>query len=215
MTSSNTPTLWEAMQAQLEDLVRTWFTSMPARVVSFDRATQSISAQPLIMAVDEDERGERRATALPVVNHVPVAFIGNGAGFRLNFDLSAGDTVLLVHTCASLDRWLSKGGLVDPEDPRRFDLTDAVAIPSVHDFAHALQNLTANPFIGYNGAGIEFTGSEIHAGGSSALALLDELSTLRTAFLAHIHPGGTISGNTAVTNTLVPSFAGTGVLKGS
>jgi len=109
--------------------------ALPGRVESYDAATQKANVQPLIMDEDFDDLGERVAQRLPVVTNVPVCFPGAG-GYRVTFPMAIGNTVLLVFSSSSLDRWLSRGGEVDPEDDRHHHISDAVAIPGLFDFAH-------------------------------------------------------------------------------
>lgn len=128
-----TPSLVDAVrraaQAELADVN----VAIPARVESFDPTTQRCSAQPLIRRAYRDEAGERVGDAsarLPVINDVPVVFPGAGA-FSITFPVTKGDTVLLIFSQASIDKWLSRGDDVDPLDDRRHSLNDAIAIPGL------------------------------------------------------------------------------------
>ena len=107
------------------------------------------------------------------------------------------DVVLLVFCSASLDKWLDRGGEVDPLSDRRHALSDAIAFTGLQSRA-----TDANPQI-------EFTASgEIHAGGS------DELVTF-AEFMRHTHvTAGTGSPVTPTPITGGP-LEGTAVLKGS
>lgn len=109
--------------------------SLPGRIESYDAATQRATVQPLVMESHTDDLGERVAELLPVVTDVPIMFPGSGA-YRITWPVAAGDTVLLVFSSSSLDRWLARGGEVDPEDDRHHNISDAVAIPGLFDFAH-------------------------------------------------------------------------------
>lgn len=196
----NTKTLSGVMQKHVHLGTRGIRVALPARVESYDAATHTCSAQPLIMDGRIDASGERVVERLPVVTDVPVCFPGSG-GARFKFPVSVGDTVLLVFASSSLDLWLAQGGEVDPGDDRRHHLSDAIAITGIQDRAHAGD---ATPMI-------EITTTEIHAGGSNPLVL-------RSEFLAHTHA-------TAATGTPSPpvpgpsgsagSFPGTTVLKGA
>jgi hypothetical protein len=70
----------------------------------------------------------------PKIVSVPVVF-PRSRYFSLTYPIEKDDTVLLVFTERSMDRWLRSGGTVDPRDPRRHDLTDAVAIPGLYPFS--------------------------------------------------------------------------------
>lgn len=183
--STRSPTLSEVILAALEDQTSLLHTTMPGRVESYDAATQSASVQPLIKREYDDEDGHHVET-LPVVKDVPVAFPGAGA-WRLTFPLAVGDTVLIVWTMASLERWLRTGGLVEPGDPRHHSASDAIVYPGVRDYAHALSGVSSSSLVlGNASVHVEVTGSEVKAGGSNALALAAALTRLYAAIVAAI-----------------------------
>lgn len=211
----NTPTLWEAVMHVLNETVASWFTSLPGRIESYDPTTQSCSVQPLIKEVTRGEDGAREVKPLAIVNGVPVVFPGGG-GYHLTFPLAKGDTVLLVMSTWSLDRWKAKGGTVDPEDERRQDISDAVAFAQLRDFTNAIPDVpTDGMSIGHNdGPRIKITTSQIQAGGTAKLALDSDLQALKTVFtnwvVAPTDGGGALK-------TLLASWspAGTSTLRGS
>ena len=122
------------LQAQLR---RSLWTALPGRVQSFDGSKQSADIEPLIHDTWEAEDRTNQTGPLPVIPSVPVCFPGSGA-FRVTFPVSKGDTGLLVFCARSIDRWLSEGGSVDPQDDRTHDLSDAVFIPGLTDFGHPI-----------------------------------------------------------------------------
>lgn len=197
---ASTPTLAEAIRRALEARASEICTAIPARVESYDPATQRCSAQPLIRRGYEDETGARQVERLPVVTDVPVVFPGAGA-YSITFPVAKGDTVLLVFSQASLDKWLQSGKDIDPLDDRRHSLTDAIAIPGLRHAAH--------PEGGSAAGALVLTAPAIHAGGTAALALASELEGLRAA-IADALNGNAIPG---VAGGLGP-YDGTSVLKG-
>ncbi len=197
--AARTPTLAEALTGALDSRLSDVFTALPGRVEKYSSSTRRADVKPLIKRTTLDEEGNRIAESLPVITDVPVMFPGSG-GVRVSFPVAVGDVVLLVFASASLDKWLDRGGEVDPLSDRRHSLSDAIAIPGL-----TARTSDADPMI-------EFTSNgQIHAGGSEPLVL-------RSEFLAHTHatagtgaPSPPISGapGSAVT------FPGTAVLKGS
>lgn len=156
MTETPTPSLAEVLRAALAADRADLHGPMPGRVTSFDAGRRRASVQPLLRRGFLDEAGRRQSELLPIVNDVPVIFLGSG-GARIKFPVRPGDIVLLLFAEASLDLWLAKGGDVDPGDDRRFSLSDGIAIPGLMHAAGDAARL------------IEFTDTEILLGGAAAL----------------------------------------------
>ncbi len=121
----------------LTQLRRSLWTALPGRVQSFDGSKQAADIEPLVHDTWEAEDGTSQTGSLPVIPSVPVCFPGSG-GWRVTFPVSKGDTGLLVFCSRSIDRWLSEGGSVDPQDDRTHDLSDAVFIPGLTYFGHPI-----------------------------------------------------------------------------
>ncbi len=132
--SDDIPSMYEAIVSAIEARITSLFGPMPAKVTAYDYSTQKVSVQPLIYRAREDEEGDRVAERLGIVENVPLMFPGGGA-YRVTWPVNVGDLVLLVFADSSMDRWLARGGEVDPEDDRRFHLSDAVAIPGMYHYA--------------------------------------------------------------------------------
>jgi hypothetical protein len=177
------PSLAEVIRAFVREGAADLHVSIPAKVVRVELAKGLVDAQPLVKDLFEGQ-----AVSVPVITNVPIVWPGAG-GFRLTFPIAVGDTVLLVFSDRSLDLWLEKGGEVDPKDPRRHTLSDAIAIPGLRSFSA--------PWSGAAADGVTL-GKD---GGTYQPAALgqdvrDELDDLRTKFGSHTH---------AVTVTVDPS----------
>lgn len=229
---SRTPSLADVFHKALDNQLLDMHFSIPARVTRYDNTKQLVDAQPLIKTAYLDEEEAQVVERLPVVTNVPVMFM-SGGGFRLTLPVAVGDTVWLFFSEASLDKWLSQGGEVDPVDYRRNALTDAVAFPGVRDFAHALASAPASTLsLGKDGGGptIEITGSQIQAGGTQQLALFVDFTQVREFLkeqfdtaLGHKHTcsaagspsGPPIAGSGEGTGFAVPEGTGTSTLRGA
>ena len=126
-----------------------------------------------------------------MVTGVPVVF-PMGAFGGVTFPVQVGDTVLLVCSSSSLDAWLAgNGGEVDPQDDRRHDLSDAIAIPGLR--ATPLPSGTTDTAATVvNGATVRL-GSSNAAGAVVVQSALDTLgAALVTAItaLTAVSPGG-------------------------
>jgi hypothetical protein len=180
--ASRTPLFAEAIKSIIEARLKHVHTALPGRVEKYDAAKQLVNVQPLIQVKYRAEDGTEILESLPIVVNVPVAFPGAN-GFRVTFPIVQGDTVLLVFSESSLDRWLSQGGLVDPVDHvARHELTDAIAIPGLRDFAHALASApTDRATFGHDtGMQIHIDESTISLGGDDASEGVGLGATIKT-----------------------------------
>ena len=103
-------------------------TAMPAEISSYDSGTNLAIVVPVLQRkyVKDDD-----PVNLPLISNVPVAFPRMGEGF-LRFPVNSGDSGMLVFQERSIDRWLELGRRIDPEDPRKFSLSDAVFVPGLN-----------------------------------------------------------------------------------
>jgi hypothetical protein len=111
-----------AIQTQLKDV----HTMLPGQIIKFDPATQLADIQPLLKRKVGD-----KLINLPVLASVPVRFLKSKA-FTITFPLVAGDEVSLYFIERSIDNWLTEGGIQSPNDTRKFDLSDAYAVPVLY-----------------------------------------------------------------------------------
>lgn len=206
-----TLSLAELLQKAIASRLLDVHTAIPGRVQSYDASTQTADVQPLIKAKHRGEDSSLVTESLPVIPHVPVVFPGAG-GMRITFPMQRGDTVLLVFSEASLDIWQNQGGgPVDPLDVRRFHLSDAIAIPGLHD--------DKTPW-GHADAGVVTIGSDSAANSDFAAlaAKCDErFQHLENALNTHQHveTGGSTNAPTPVPGVIpveAPLPAGSGVV---
>lgn len=211
---SNNPTLPAAMDSALRRTLDGVHTHLPGKVVRVNTSggnVVSVDVQPLIKTRYRDELGAYVVESLPVVPHVPVLFPGAGA-YRVTFPVAVGDSVLLAFSEASIDRWLATGNEVDPGDFSRFNLSDAVAILGLRDYAHALTSAPTNRMTlgADSGPQIHIDGSEIRLGSDGAtdrVALKSDLDALAAKFSAWVpvaNDGG------AALKTQLTNLLGTG-----
>ena len=125
-------------------------TCLPAEIVSYDYTKQRATVQPLLNKVWSDGT----STPMPEQQNVPVIFPRAG-GASLTFPVIAGDTCLLVFIERSTDVWKTVGGQVNPDDPRKFDLSDGVAIMGLFPFSESSQaENNTDVFLTYAGSKI-------------------------------------------------------------
>ncbi len=206
MTSPFQATLPSVVRRAVEEGAADLHVSLPGRVEKVVDAEKGIvDVKPLVK--DRVEvAGELRVICVPVVTNVPLLWPGGSRG-GITWDIAVGDTVLLVFSDRSLDRWLAMGGEVDPQDPRRHALSDAVAIPGLRSFKEAVGG-AAHP-----------------AAWGDKVA--DALAALKDAILTHTHAvtvtttgsatnqaGGGTAAATTTTITLPGVVSGTVKIRG-
>jgi len=122
-------TLTDAVRYAIIQELTNVHTALPAQIVQYDYTKQKAQVQPVLSK--RYTNGE--VQELPLINNVPVIFPRAGGG-SLTFPVVEGDTCLLVFIERSTDIWKSRGGIVAPTDPRKFDLSDPVAIMGLFPF---------------------------------------------------------------------------------
>lgn len=189
-------------------LLNSVHTSMPGIVKSYNPATNKATIQPALNKAYES--GEM---PLGLMENVPIMFQA-GSNFSINFPINEGDYVLLIFCERSIDLWKSVGGQVTPDDPRKFHLSDAVAIPGLMPFTGDFSKNNGEDFIiSFAGSEIRIkangdiqikTASKIAIGNSTTevLAVISEfLGNMLTAI--YVPPAGTLDPATAAALTLL------------
>ena len=126
----------EMIKIAIEHYTADMNVCLPGKIVKIlDFEKRKISVQPEIKKVYLDN------TELepPIIENVPLKFTGSSKAI-LHFPIEVGDSVLILFSQRSIDNWLSKGSLTTPGDRRKFDISDAFAIPGIISFkkAHTL-----------------------------------------------------------------------------
>lgn len=145
----STPKLSTVVRHGVEDVIEQLYTAIPAVVVNYNPTQGWCTADPMVA----DHEGRQ----LPRCERVPVAHLRWG-GFAISAPLAEGDLVLLLCADRSIDELLAGGGPSTPNDPRRHDLSDAIALPQFSTFADPVPNLSATDLrIGNATGGIDIT----------------------------------------------------------
>nr|DAS26437.1 MAG TPA: baseplate protein [Caudoviricetes sp.] len=108
-------------------------TALPAKVVSFDPAKQTVSLAIQIKMQLVDGSG----ADIPPLLDVPVSF-PRGGGFAVTFPLKAGDEGIAIFSERCIDGWWQNGSASIPLDFRLHDLSDAMFIPGICSVPRAI-----------------------------------------------------------------------------
>ena len=150
MANNETPTLAQVIRDAIEARLLDVHTAMPATIVSYDAAKQKASVQPVL----QKKYASGKVVTLPVITNVPVVMPRANKAF-ISLPLKAGDHVLLIFSERSIDRWAQKGGVTDPNDPRKFSLSDAFAIPGGYPFSDVVAGSATDLIIENDNAQIQ------------------------------------------------------------
>jgi hypothetical protein len=116
----------------VESLMADIHTCMPGKVEAYDYASQKATVTPLLRRAFLD--GSQ--VAHEPIPGVPVIFPSSSVA-SMTFPIKAGDTILLVFSEKSLERWLPAGGTADTTVNRHHSLGDAIAIPGLFPLNHS------------------------------------------------------------------------------
>ncbi len=110
------------------------FGNLPAKVLSYDMATQSAEVQPLVMVVIEGE-----PTKLATSKDVPVRW-PSAQSFALTAPLVAGDLGWIIPSGADIGAYIAAGTENNdrPDHLGRMDLSDVVFVPGGRPLVKAL-----------------------------------------------------------------------------
>jgi hypothetical protein len=128
-SQTHEPSISHALRVAFTSMLNDVHTVMPGTIESYDYTTCKASVQPALQRKYQDDI-ER---ALPIMVNVPVVWPRTFQG-SISFPLNRGDGCLIVISERSMDEWLSLGKICTPNDPRKFDLSDGIAIPGLFAF---------------------------------------------------------------------------------
>lgn len=130
MSESENVSFPEMIKIALEHFLSDVNVCLPGKIIKvIDHKKRKISVQPQIKRVYlNNEELEP-----PIIENVPLMFYGSSKAIW-HFPIEVGDHVIVIFSQRSLDNWLSSGRLSTPGERRFFDLSDAIAIPTIQSF---------------------------------------------------------------------------------
>ena len=175
------PTWAEILRQFGENLKGQINVCAPATVVSYDRGSQTITAQLLF----QNKYLDGSFDAPPIISRVPVVFPRAGNAF-ISFPLKQGDHVVLVFSDRSIEKWQPSGASNYPEDTRQHDLTDAFAIPGGYPESKPSQIANGDDLIVSNALGQGGTEARFKPNGHVQIlnGLGEEIVSVISSFMA-------------------------------
>lgn len=162
-----------ASQAMIEQNQKQIHTALPAKVVSFNAANQTVVLAAQVKQVLVDGK----AVDIPPLLDVPVSY-PRGGGFSVTFPLQKGDEGIAIFSERCIDGWWQSGNGSEPLDYRLHDLSDAMFVPGICSAPNAikgfftgglsLQTLDGGTYIRLKNGSIEIKGNITHTGNQTS-----------------------------------------------
>lgn len=120
----------DTIKFAFDSLISNIHTALPGRIETYEALRKKVSVKPLIKKKFKDGT----VLSFPVINNVPVVFPGTRKSV-IQYPLEKGDGCLIIFSERSLERYLSSvTEEVEPQDSRKFSISDAVCIPGLFPF---------------------------------------------------------------------------------
>jgi hypothetical protein len=147
---------------------------LPCQIIKV-RGNQLVDVQPTIQTRYKDGT----VVNLPPIQNVTVK-MPMGVGWSIKFPIKVGDTGDLIFSDRSLQNWAAgDGGIVDPQDDRMHDLTDAVFTPGMPTVSQQTTDQTTDLVITNGQSQVRFLsngGFEVYNNDSGQQILVDGTS---------------------------------------
>lgn len=123
------------LEAAAQSIMSRIQTSQPGIISGYDHATQRASVTPSVQRTYVGEDDADITKSQPEIHDVIILQSGSPRG-RITYPIQDGDPCLLFHGCVAYDRYkLSNNSQsINPGNPRRHNLNDAVALVGIHTF---------------------------------------------------------------------------------
>ena len=180
---------------EAKDVIKKWIAesadnirvSMPAKVVSYDAATNRASIKPIGTYTTPDWQ----EIEYPVIHNVPIQFpCGVGGTAGVTFPIKAGDGCIVIFADREIENFLN-GSFCD--DMRSHSMNDAYAIPGLYSQAVPTVKNNSNDVCIFNaGSLVVLNGSQLKitlADGTKATFSGGDLTVNGISLVHHKHSG--------------------------
>lgn len=180
--------LAEPLLAAIDAVMSELHVCLPGRIEKYEHTKQRAQVKPLLRR--NYRNGEIQE--MPVIAGVPVVFPRSG-GASFTMPVKRGDGVLLLFADRSLDSWLLSGGSVTPDDRRKHDISDCIAIPGLYSFSDTSpQDNNDDVLLQYAGGEFRILPSgEIKMNGATVTSGGDVVTASGISLDEHTHGPGT------------------------
>lgn len=173
--------------------------ALPAIVQSFNASKQTVDVQPAIREKMIDPDNKIYYQQYPLLINVPIVFPQAG-GYSITFPINRGDECIVIFSDLAIDNWWESGGVQNPVEQRRHDLSDGIAIFGLKNQSRISSVPSSLTLRGPNGDRIEVTGSGVNVYSTSATVQATNINLKGTV---NITGSTTVDGNFTVKNGIV------------
>lgn len=131
----------QAMKVLSDSIFSMLRVSLPGIIESYDPIANTCTVQPALKGQTADELGNYSSAPMPLLVDVPVVF-PRGGGCSITFPVKAGDECLVMFSDRCIDFWWQSGGVQEPVDPRKHDLSDAFAFVGPMSQPNVISNIS-------------------------------------------------------------------------
>ena len=124
--NERSPTQLQIIKDAVNAAMANLWTCLPCEVLEYDSGAVTVNVQPLIKIPVYLPDGEIETVELPMLLDVPVMFPCAG-GFTITHPIQKGDECLVNFADRNIDLWWQSGGIQNPFDTRKHDLSDGFA----------------------------------------------------------------------------------------
>lgn len=190
----------QALRLAFDGRLSNLWTAGPGIVQAIDFTTMTLSVQPAIQGVVENEDGTVINVNMPLLIHVPIQFPAAG-GFALTLPIQVGDEVLIVWASRCIDAWWQSGGIQRPIEARLHDLSDGFALVGIKSVPNVIPSISTTGAQLRNTAGTTYV--EIAADGKIKLVSPSEIDI--TAPVVSVTGDMNVSGAVAAGSLSAPT----------
>lgn len=131
----NNPTLEGLIKFAVNSMLTHVHTAIPGNIVSYDKSKGLATVQ---IGIKQKHEGEWHD--IPPLVGVPVIMPRSASGAAyISLPLSAGDPGLILFSERSIDAWIQTGGIVNPNDTRKHDFSDAIFYPGLYPVTNPVE----------------------------------------------------------------------------
>lgn len=204
MTVRYTPTLGETINQLIDAKLVNLHTSIPAIVENYNAQNKTVDVIPAI----KRKRITGEIETIQKINNIPIAYYQSENAI-FSFPLEKGDTVQLIFNERSIDKWRKSGEIVFPDDIRKFDLSDAVAYPTLKHNGSGVEADSNNLMIKNGNSQIRLSNGSVEIKGASdeLVDLCNQLANACSQILTNTQIGPQAPVNVATFTSLATKFS--------